>query len=168
MDIPLTGGDILKALKNKIDIVGYQDLQYYNNINELLSPYGAVVVLYPFKANIGHWVCVFYSVNRDGNMAIEFFDPYGLKVDSEFKYIDGYSGPNYMARLLYHSSLPIEYNNTKLQQMKEGIDTCGRHVIVRLWEKDKYIDDYVKELKSIKGLTPDEIVTLLTINYGKK
>lgn len=167
MDVPLSGGDIKKALNNKIKIVSYLDLGKYNNINELLSPFGAAVVLYPFKGNIGHWVCVFYNLNRDGKLIIEFFDPYGLEVDKEFEYLN-YNGPNYMSRLLYHSPLPIEYNDAKLQKMANGIDTCGRHVIVRLWHSNIYIDDYIKELKSIKGITPDEYVTAVTINYGKK
>jgi hypothetical protein len=70
-NIPLSGKDILNMLEGKTKILIYPNLHKYNNINELLHPYGSCVILYMTKRNYGHWTCLV-----DHNDRIEFYDPY--------------------------------------------------------------------------------------------
>jgi hypothetical protein len=163
MNKALSGDEILDALNHKTKILIYTDLKKYNSVNELLNPYGCVVILYLNSKNMGHWTCLFR--NKDNHN--EFFDSYGLPPDSELAYI-----PNekrielkqlspLLSKLLLKDKRKIIYNNHRLQKLAPKINTCGRHVIMRLIGRDIDIDDYNKIMHST-NLTPDQLVTKLT------
>ena len=86
MDIALSDKDIMRLIKGKANLLTYTELQKYNNIDQVLGPYSALVLLYETSKNFGHWVCVF-KVNEN---TIEHFDSYGLKPDDELKFIPEY------------------------------------------------------------------------------
>ena len=80
---PLSDEDILDMMHDKTNIILYEDLAYAPSLDSILSPYGACVILYQIKPNYGHWCCIFKRTNT----LVEFFDPYGMFIDDELKYV---------------------------------------------------------------------------------
>src|SRR6185437_3614673 len=155
MDIALSNTDISKALNNKTKIIQYKDLLNYKDIDDLLYPHNKAVILYNTKENYGHWTCI---IKR--NDSIEMFDSYGYKPDDQQKYItEKVKSENnmdfpYLTYLLYKSKnkYKIHYNNYKLQSEKDGINTCGRWVILRIHLKEMNIDEFSKLIKNDKNV----------------
>jgi hypothetical protein len=60
--------------------------------------------------------------------------------------------------------VPVVYNKKKFQKLKNGINTCGRWVILRtIMMKDFYYNledfiDFINKWKEQTGLTGDELV----------
>jgi len=166
MDESLSSEDIVRLVKGKTKIILYPELANYKNINDVLEPYGSAVILYLSDKNYGHWVCLIKHPDR-----IEFFDSYAMKPDTEFYFIKekerkkyNYHGRPYLTELLYNSKIPIEYNHQPLQSESDDIATCGRHVAIRILFKDLLLDDYLKIIKGVRDMTPDELVLYLTEN----
>lgn len=133
----LSDGDIKRFLKGHTKIIQYKDLKKYNNIDDLLAPYGHVIILYMTAPNYGHWTLI---MKRPPN-EVHFFDSYGYKPDDEFKFINNEfrlaSDQIYkkVVHLLYHSPYKITYNEYKLQgksTKKQPVSTCGRWCLGRL------------------------------------
>jgi hypothetical protein len=165
MDRALSGGDILELIKNKGNLLTYPQLKNYDNILDVLGKHGCAVILYLTKAkNYGHWICII----RHNDHTIEFFDSYGIPLDSEFGFITKekrqYLDQNmpYLSKLLYKYPYKIIYNDQKLQKNANNINTCGRHVVVRILNRNMDVDDYVNALRRNKKYTPDQMVTFLT------
>jgi hypothetical protein len=149
-DKPLTGEQIEKIFNNKIKVIEYKSVRDYDNIEDLLLPFGRVAILYPWKLDeeggvFGHWTTIF--LNKDGN--IEYFNSYGSfleegamkNIDKKFKKQHG-EDIKYLTYLLYNSNHKVEYNNKKLQSDKSN--TCGRWVIYRLLRCDLNIKQFQK------------------------
>ena len=68
--------------------------------------------------------------------------------------------------MMHGKKYRVEYNDHHLQVMKDGVSTCGRHVISRIWHKNMTIDEYDKFINSFrnKGLNPDDVVSIITKN----
>lgn len=134
MDKALTNHEILKMINHKANLLVYEDLQKYNNIDDVLGKYKALVLLYETRDNFGHWTCLF-KVNSN---TIEHFDSYGLKPDSELKFVPEYfrkihyEDYPHLTALLYLSKYKVIYNEYELQKHGKGINTCGRWVVTRL------------------------------------
>ena len=167
IDKPLSYKDIQKYFNGNINIYLYNNILKYNDIFELLKPYGYCIILYQTSAHYGHWVCVLDHPDR-----VEFFDPYNIYPDDEFKFINNEfrikSGQKipYLTLLLYKCNKKIEYNNYKFQQINNNISTCGRHAIIRILLKHLLLDDYYKLINNLCNdldFNPDELVTFLTI-----
>ena len=162
MDIALSDKDIMRLIKGKANLLTYTELQKYNNIDQVLGPYSALVLLYETSKNFDHWVCVF-KVNEN---TIEHFDSYGLKPDDELKFIPEYFREvNYeeiphLTYLLYNSGYNVIYNEFKLQKKKKGINTCGRWVATRLIYR--MIPQKVFAKFFLEYNNPDEIIVQLT------
>jgi hypothetical protein len=133
----LSDTDIKRFLKNKTKIIQYKELSKYNNIDDLLYPYGHVILLYMTGHNYGHWTLIM----RRGQNEIHFFDSYGYKPDEEFNFIDNefraVSNQIYkkIVFMLLNSPYNITYNEYKLQSKstkKQQISTCGRWCLGRL------------------------------------
>lgn len=166
-DIALSNYDLLQMLDNKVNIVTYPKLINYNRIEDVLGPNNAAFILYESEPRFGHWI----ALMKRGD-TIEYFDPYGGKIDGTLDYIDDdfkkktNQDKTYLINLLLESPYEIEYNEFPFQKMKDDIKTCGRHSAVRLLLKDLDIYSYKAFLDAIKketGLNYDEIVTVLTI-----
>lgn len=159
----LSNNEIYDVFDGKIKILTYPELEQYKNIDELLYPYDKVIILYLTSENYGHWVALF-KINHNN---IEFFDSYSMKPDEELKLIGEHvrnvnnQTTPHLSHLLYDSNYNIHYNDVRLQKMKNDVNTCGRHCIVRLACDKMFIDDYVKLITSFK-YDPDYVVTYLT------
>ena len=163
MNIPISSEDIYRIFNGKIKIISYDQIRYYNNIDELLNPFDRVIILYFWKSEpvkYGHWCCLFRRPNNN----IEFFDSYGTlenqlnNIDPYFARLNGEDYP-YLTRLLYECPFQIEYNNKTLQSKKSSV--CGRYCILRLLLSDYTIDEFNK-LFSKSTIKNDKIVYNLT------
>jgi hypothetical protein len=162
----LSEGDINRITDGRANIMAYEDLERYDNINDILGQYGAVVILYETKKGFGHWVCLF----KTGETHLEFFDPYGLNVDEELKIApefnlrehNGVLNPH-LSVLIAKSNYKVSYNKTKLQKVLEHTNTCGRHVGMRIRFRDVSLPEYIKLITHNKCFDADFWVSALTL-----
>ncbi len=157
---PLSNSEIMQMMDGKTKIVTYPDLHMFGNIDELILPYGNFILLYENKPNSGHWCLIHYI----GHNTIEFFDPYGGKIDSQlnwipdkFKKISNQDYP-YLSQLLSDSNYRITSNPYQFQVFKQGIRTCGRWCILRA----KYCSLSIQEFRKLfQGKDMDQIAAFL-------
>jgi len=152
--------DIIKRLHGKTKVLGYRDLIKYKSVEGLLRPHGNVVIHYPENAEEtqGHWTALMYSFDDKGKKIIEFFDPYGCEIDEAFEKMNVRSRP-LLSNLLLKSNYDIHYNNKPLQIQAPNINTCGRHVVLRILNRNMSINKYARLLSQYPA---DEVVTFLT------
>jgi hypothetical protein len=171
MDISLSNYQLENALNNKIKIVVYSEIEKYKDINNLLSPYNQIIILYNINDNYGHW-CSLFKVNNE----IKFFDSYGMIIDEQRKYIpecykkQHYPSINYLCKLLHDEMLinpntKVSYNEYKLQKQDNNIQTCGRWCYYRLINKLLTHKQFYNKFKNIKN--KDLAITLLTPEFNK-
>jgi hypothetical protein len=160
-NIELSGIDLHRMTDGKAVIISYPELGKFKSLDELFGNLDQIIILYDMQdPSIGHWCCLM----RIGDL-VEFFDPYGLKVDQELDFTNPMhirqEGPH-LSAMIQNSGYNFVYNSTKLQEFKHHINTCGRHVAVRL--RFSYLDlkKYIQMLERNK-YSPDEMVSLLTL-----
>lgn len=170
LGIALSNYEINNILKDQTKILTYKALPQFNNIDQLLEPYKNFIMLYMSRPNFGHWTCVLKHPDR-----IEFFDPYGGKntpdnelnmIKDDVKQITNQDYP-YLSQLLYDSGYPIEYNNYQFQEHGQGINSCGRHCIVRCLFKNLLLDEYYEMMNQLCkkfNMNYDQLVTYITTN----
>lgn len=169
---PLSNFEIMNALNHKINMLTYEELLNYDNIDDVLGKYGACVLLVETKDNNGHWVCMFKTTSDDKKKEpiISFFDSYALPIDDQLNFVDSdYRKENnmmypYLSHLFYHSPYKIEYNEHQFQKLSPKINTCGRWCIMRLLLKHLPLKKFHKLFKKGKNIDSDVLVTILTKN----
>jgi hypothetical protein len=136
---PLSGGDIKKALDNKVKLITYSDLMQYDNIFDVLKPYNKVVILFETTARlIGHYCCLFKCNSDATGESIIFYDPYGIKPEKQLSYAPDWlievtnAKNNLLYRLFQQNEIPIRYSQYDMQKWSKKVSTCGRWCIVRL------------------------------------
>jgi len=164
--MPTSSHYLKELLGGKVKILPYPELVKYETIEELLSPYGMVIILYLQKDNYGHWTTIFYQ----GKNRIEHFDSYGyfpddelnFKMDPYFRKVNNMEYP-LLSLLLYEAfdRYDMTFNEHKFQQKSKDISTCGRHCVVRLQNRHLTLEKY-KDLMYSTNYTPDELVTIMT------
>ena len=157
----LTGDDLKNICRGKVEIIPYHTLNEYESIEQLLSKFGAVILLYELKENFGHYVALFYNKDND----LEFFDSYGMKPDEELKYatynLD--NGVPYLTKLLDKRGKKVVVNTRKFQAFKHEVNTCGRWTSIRILFKEQYsLADFTKLFSSFKYYSGDFWVSALT------
>lgn len=160
MDKSFSDVEMKKYISN---LVSYDEIE--NMTEEDLLRKLPLVVLYLNAKDSGHWVLV----HRVGpNKLIEFFDPYGYKIDTEFTYIPSeFQTPKYLAKLLAKiiRTEPISYNQYQFQEKRHGVNTCGRHVIMRHMFSNVSLEDYKQGVQKVcnnTGITPDQLAVGVT------
>lgn len=92
MSISLSGDQIKKLVPYPINIYQYPDIKKFKNIDELLRPSDAAVILFNTNETnegmFGHWTCLLKTIDDDNNDSINFFDSYGIVPDDEKKMIN--------------------------------------------------------------------------------
>lgn len=166
MDYALSNDDITRLLKGRVKIVRYRDISKYNSIDQLLSPYNRVFILYEAHDGYGHWTLL----HRIRKGHIELFDSYGLKIDDELDYIPAsYKRQSnqtkaHLSKLLANSSETVHYNDFPLQATKKGISTCGRWCVARAVNGKLPIDRFnelIMQQCEKEKITPDALVCQL-------
>lgn len=116
----------------------------------------------------GHWLAILRN-----EYGVEVFDPYGSKERDPW-YLNSTWVTKAQLRALRQdrpmldalvaaSGYKANYNEHRLQKMKQGVNTCGRHCVVRLWNSYMQEDEYARWLRA-QG-NPDIVVSELT--YAK-
>lgn len=158
----LGDNDIRKLLGGDCKITTYTDLNNVSHINEIFDRKGRAVVFFPQEsASVGHWI----GLIKDGRH-IEFFDSYGNYPDKQKPDIDTQKelqiDQPLLTKLLEDSGCRVIYNKVALQKTKDDVQSCGRHVCVRLLYSKYPIAKYRAMIKRT-GLTPDEFVVRETM-----
>jgi len=161
----LSGSDISYLLNDKVTIFHYSWLEDITSVSQLLTK-GSAVILYPSSpgSKIGHWTALFNSIDRDGTSVVEFYDPLGLAVDKEFAVMKYRQYP-FLSSILLNTNKPKRYNDLGIQEFCKTINTCGRHVALRILNKHLSLDDYtdiVVNNAHKMGMSVDEYVTYLS------
>ncbi len=167
-DIALTNGDIFKILDGEFNLVLYPQLVSYSDIDQVLGPHGACVLLFEAKERYGHWCCLW---KQDEN-TVSFFNSYGGFPDDSLDHIpEHFAKINnedypYLSLLLDNSPYDLTYNEYDYQKHDSNIKTCGRHVCVRLWCRDMSDDqyhEYISYFMKKYRINADQFVTLITM-----
>jgi hypothetical protein len=75
--IALSGTDLRNITNGKTNIMRYEDLMKYNNIENVLGDYGAVILLYQtVNRDFGHYASLFKD-SKHKNVLV-FYDSLGL------------------------------------------------------------------------------------------
>jgi hypothetical protein len=152
MEVALSDSDMRKR---GLNVLLYEQLKGMTPQNLLNSM--PVAILYQVTKDEGHWTLLHRTPE-----GIEFFDPYGIVVDREFKDLQ-WEQPHYLAKLLEQLSktVQINYNQYQFQKMNPKINTCGRWVSLRNDYSDLSINRFKKmvdEVTAKLGMTGDEMV----------
>ena len=168
MEISLSDEDILRVLP-RAKFTPYNKLIYINDIRDLLGNDGVGIILYLTSDHYGHWTTIFL---RDGKLS--YFNSYGYSPDDDFRFIkpsvriEENEIKPILFELIAKSGYICEYNNHCLQKHGSDIDTCGRHVISRIFNRHLDPNEYAKRLKhvaKINNMTTDELVVEMTRPY---
>lgn len=134
----ITSTDIDRYLDSgSSKILKYSELDDFRTIEELLPlETDYKIILIEQAQNEGHWCCILRY-----KKTIEWFDSYGLKPDGELSFISKMKNKllgqdvKHLTNLLNNANSRgwnCIYNKQKLQQLKVGVNTCGRWVLLRI------------------------------------
>lgn len=172
MNHSITKEELLKIFPD-IKIVCYNELADYDNIDEILYPTGAFIILYlTTSMNSGHWDLVFVRDKK-----LHFFDSYGFRPDSnQNNYVSGgildKSNQAYslLLRLMKDSRYKkVYFNDFKFQGLNTS--TCGRWCLMRLILRELTDEEFIKFIKLLSKKCMckyDELIVALSNNYLKK
>ena len=167
-DIYLSGEDVLELTDHRCRIIKYSDLMFISSIDEILDVDGSVIILYQKQENVGHF-CLLTNRYKEGSLY--FFDPYGYDLDDEVKLADfqvrhmGNRIVPHLTHLIENSNYDLIVSNTKYQQFKEHVNTCGRHCVTRLNYIHLSDEEYNTFLNKNSHYNPDFWVSVLTIDF---
>lgn len=167
----LTDGDIGRYFGDGAEskILKYSELSQYKHIDELLPKERDFrVILVEDSHNKGHWCCILKY-----NKTIEWFNPYGVRPDGQKNLLGKVRNQmlgqehDYMTDLMKSSKgYKLIYNKARLQKLRQGINTCGRWIILRIiCMKDLMMDlkmfiKTVRDTQEATGLPPDALVAI--------
>lgn len=179
---PTSRQDILHMLDNKIRVVLYNEIDQFKTLEELLTPFGSAVILYPNfgQPEVGHWCCIF--CNTSGTY-LEFFDSYGCYIDGKIKEYDdcvdkvssqGFHPPQKiepaLLKLIDESKFndnALHYNDVPYQNKNVDTNTCGLWCVMRLKNKHLIDDQFEKIYLNIpvsRNRDPDLVVSDIIFN----
>jgi len=167
----LTDGDISRYFGGGAEskILKYSELANYKHIDELLPKERDFRVILVVDSHInGHLFCILkYNYN------IEWFNPYGVRPDGQKNLLGKLrnqmlgQAEDYMTNLMKSSKgYKLIYNKARLQKLRQGINTCGRWIILRIiCMKDMSMDlkmfiKMVKDTQEATGLPADALVAI--------
>ena len=152
---PLSDADLAKILGSDVKIIKYSELRHLRDIDDLLTnEKDCCIILYEDAPDRGHWTAL---CKYDG--LYEHFDSYGVKPDTELKWISAKRNRQlnqdepYLTQLLKQEEERYIYNDVAYQNKDTSVNTCGSHVVHRLHRLMKdgmCLEDYHRYMKSIK------------------
>jgi len=111
-----------------LEIILYPDLSKCQDLRGLLTnDKDCCIILYEEKKLEGHWTCITRLFDL-----FEFFDSYGIRFDSELKWLSWKTRLQLNEAIPYLSNLlkgeKYEYKKVKYQDDNPNVETCGAHV----------------------------------------
>lgn len=156
----LTDTELRIITNNKCDIISYHELVNYNNIDDVLGEYKAVIILYETSYNRGHFVCL--HINEKNQL--EFFDPYGMPVDKELNWAI-YNNQPYLSNLIDKSNYDFIENKIRLQVWNNHTNTCGRWCALRIVFREVQLKEFQNYFKENRCYNGDFWTTALTLLF---
>ena len=166
---PLSEDDIQHNLDENTNIFTYPELHNMSHIDEIFDRNGRAIMLFMLGENFGHWI----AITKHGN-TIELYDPYGIPADKQDDELGGTKKFNremgqdmdLFKKMVKDAGYKLVSNKKKVQDETRGINTCGRHSVVRLLFSHLNLKQYNEMMSKIKqsGKNLDEFVTVLTTN----
>jgi hypothetical protein len=143
----------------------YHELADFDTIEQVFEGKKGAILLYETQRDVGHWVLLLDY--REDQGYIEFFDSYGLPLDSELGLIPAYyrgelnEDTPHLTHLL--SGYVVKENSQQLQRFYETVNTCGRHVVVRFkfFQMGYELEEYT-HLFTSQNIDADLLVTKQT------
>lgn len=167
--ISLSGTDLNRITENKARILIYSELENFQNIEEAFDGQDSLIILYQHFERVGHWCGLIRNTSWLKSNQLYFFDPYGLRIDSEIQFSEfqirrhqGQKVPH-LSHLIRQSGYSVISNDYKYQSNKHDINTCGRHTGLRIRHKDFSPEEYKVWLARNRYYNPDFWVSALTI-----
>ena len=160
--------DVLAAHGLRTHVVEFADIPRYRTPTDLLAGDEAVVIYVRTGPSFGHWTTLF----RRG-AELEVFDSAGAAIDQDLLFLPP------AERVALHETQPfllemledparnteqVEVNGMRYQRLTDAVNTCGRHVIVRLLHRNLSSEQYDAFMRGAKrrGETYDQLVVRLT------
>ena len=171
--ISLSGTDLNRITENKCRILVYSELENYNNIDEVFSDKDSLIILYQHYEKVGHWCCLFRNTDWLKPNELYFFDPYAIKIDREIDFSDfqirRHEGQKvaHLSHLIRQGGYIVTSNDYRYQQFKKEVNTCGRHVGLRILYKHLTPAEYKIFLTKNHYYNPDFWVSILTTPFNK-
>jgi len=154
----LSDEDIQRILGGDAKIIKYSELSHLYDIDQLLpGEKDSCIILYEDSPNRGHWTAL---VKYNG--LYEHFDSYGVKPDNQLKWISAKRNrmlnqdEPYLTQLLEKEEEKYIYNNIAYQNKDSKVNTCGSHVVHRLYRLNNdnmSLPEYYQYMKSMKDQT---------------
>lgn len=153
VNTPSTDLDLKNATHNRIQIIDYDQLARYNDIDELLpNPKSAFILLYEHAPNKGHWT----TVGRDVNNDYYFFCSYGSDMDEPLNWVNLQTrnkvgaGQKYLSKIF--NGRPVLYNSTVFQDENTNEAVCGEFAayVVNETLKGVPFENILQNLENIK------------------
>ena len=164
-DYALDGEEVKRICNGKVRVMFYEQLENTHDIDSVLAPFGAVILLYRSSEGFGHFVALL----KTGENELEFFDPLGFGPD-ELTMLEYHSRIHndtrvkHLTFLINNSNYRLKVNNKRIQQFNDHTNTCGRHASVRVRMRNYTLEEYIKWITSKDNKqSPDFIVSSLTI-----
>jgi hypothetical protein len=164
-DYSLSNDDV-EQIVGPIRFIKYGDLDD-ETYESIFRKRDQVVILFLTKSDsYGHWLAL---LKHPGDV-VEVFDSYGLSVDGNRRWLTlakneqwDQRDPQILDLLKGHCK--IVYNDRELQG--DGVNTCGRHVAVRIMNSDMDLKRYYKLIED-SGKSADDFVTIVTYQKIKR
>lgn len=127
--LDINAQDVVAIAEGKTKVVAYHLLGGYASIDELLQPYGSVVILWEIEEWSGHFTALY----RDAQQQLHYFDPYGMSPMKDRTYAtwDDKNTPPLLQQLL-DAHGPYIQNKVDYQQWSADVNTCGRWTGLRV------------------------------------
>lgn len=167
-ELPLSGDDLLTIARSlnmtKSKFMIYEDLHNIESLDQVFEDkYVACYLLLQIRGDnapvVGHWVCLIF--HRDRNQYY-YYDPYGLSIKEDLSLTHEHS---HIENLLKGKNIIV--NTHRHQLMKDDVNTCGRHAVLRsvFWhlKGDEYHKHVIEPcIKNHQVNNPDTLVALIT------
>ena len=165
--IALSGTDLRNITNGKTNIMRYEDLMKYNNIENVLGDYGAVILLYQtVNRDFGHYASLFKD-SKHKNVLV-FYDSLGIGLDEELNF-SKFNQKNmdnkivkHLSDLIANSNYKVDSNKVQMQKNSRDDNTCGRYAALRVRLRHLSNREFNFMLKSNEQYDPDFWVSAIT------
>jgi hypothetical protein len=157
----LTVQDVEKMSFGKFSVVIDNTLSE-RDVMDCVKNNGIIILLLKSTETSGHFVSI--TVNHELKL-ISFFDSYGFHPDFLSKRF-GDDLNLYLQKLVLYTNYKLEINITRLQELNEEVNNCGRYAVLRNFNHELPNNVFLDLLdEPILLKTPDMIATMLTASY---
>ena len=167
-DCTVIDANLFDKLESLTQLVGGRDSPLsplaQGGEGDSMSPI-ALITLLTRSADVRHWITI---ILKPADQLVEIYDSYGFPIDKDLELAVANSGRLLeLLKDITRSGWKVSQNTVGMQQLKNGINTCGAHAIMRCKFRHLTNAEYVSmivEYARDHKMTPDELVTLMLIN----